>query len=90
MRRKVSFFCQNFIGFNFPVLENNLMLHIVESVREFMAKLFSNSHAVPGLPISKLRPLETFLVFGNLLNIFLLETCIYHNIPNHRNCIGPL
>jgi len=66
------------------------MYYIVDTVPELMANLFSNTHAVPGVSVSKLRPIETCLVLGSLLNLFILVTCIYANIPTHRNCVSPL
>ena len=66
IRLIMSFFCKNVISFNFPSFENNFIFHIVESVPERMANLFSNTHAVPGLPTSKLRPIQTCLLLGNL------------------------
>jgi len=90
IRRTLPSFCKYFNSFNFLVVEKNFILHIVESVPELIANLFSNTHTVPGLPISKIRPIETYIVLGNLLNLFLLELCKYHNIATHRNCVGPL
>jgi hypothetical protein len=73
----VLFFCTNFISFNFPSLENNFIFHFLQSVPENMANFFTNTPAIPDLPISKIRPIITCLILGNFLNLFLLQNYMY-------------